>query len=87
MAQMDTNKNKTVEWDEFCSHMVHDLTQKEAIRAEQEVPLLVCPKLYDSPHRYGRVFPRPRLAGVTHRVAGTGARSGGSSTRPTRRGW
>lgn len=40
-----------VDWDEFCAYLVHDLQEKEALRAYSDEPLLVCPKLYDSPHR------------------------------------
>ncbi|EGD73223.1 hypothetical protein PTSG_12227 [Salpingoeca rosetta] len=49
--KMDTNQNGLVELDEFCSHFMADLEEKHNLRNEREVPLLVCPHLFDNPHR------------------------------------
>lgn len=40
-----------IEWDEFITHFISDLQEKHALRNEREVPLLVCPHLFDNPHR------------------------------------
>ena len=40
-----------VELDEFCTHFMADLEEKHNLRNEREVPLLVCPHLFENPHR------------------------------------
>eukprot|EP00055_Hartaetosiga_balthica_P010904 m.48002 g.48002 ORF g.48002 m.48002 type:complete len:1036 (+) comp7370_c0_seq3:211-3318(+) len=49
--KMDTNNNGLVELDEFCSHFMADLEEKHNLHNEREVPLLVCPHLFENPHR------------------------------------
>lgn len=40
-----------VDWDEFCTYMMIDLEEKTRLRNERDVPLLVAPRLLDTPHR------------------------------------
>ena len=40
-----------VDWDEFVTYMMLDLREKQAIRNEREVPVLVCPQLIETAHR------------------------------------
>eukprot|EP00056_Hartaetosiga_gracilis_P008853 m.127299 g.127299 ORF g.127299 m.127299 type:complete len:1057 (+) comp13005_c0_seq2:75-3245(+) len=49
--KMDTNNNGLVELDEFCSHFMADLEEKHNLHNEREVPLMVCPHLFENPHR------------------------------------
>eukprot|EP00730_Choanoeca_flexa_P006417 TRINITY_DN12148_c1_g1_i1.p2 TRINITY_DN12148_c1_g1~~TRINITY_DN12148_c1_g1_i1.p2 ORF type:complete len:996 (+),score=219.07 TRINITY_DN12148_c1_g1_i1:5156-8143(+) len=51
VKKMDMNNNGYVEWDEFCTHFMSDLAEKHSLQTEREVPLLVCPHLFDTAHR------------------------------------
>ncbi len=49
--KMDTNHTSHVDWNEFCTYLMHDLQGQAAIQYESDVPLLVCPHQIDTAHR------------------------------------
>ena len=49
--KMDSHQSGLIHWDDFCSHFMQDLTEKHSLSNEREIPLLVCPHLFDNPHR------------------------------------
>ncbi len=49
--KMDTNQDRIVDWDEFCTYMMVGLQEKDDMRNERENPVMVCPVLFETAHR------------------------------------
>ena len=49
--KMDASNSGDVDWDGFCSYMMKDLEEKHQMMHEREIPLLVAPQNFVTPHR------------------------------------